>query len=92
MTKKDYDVIVIGSGPGGEGASIKASKSGLKVAIVEKGTQVGGSCTHTGTIPSKTLIYMVQQMVEGTRNRFFCPFHNKLHWIFVRLWAMFMML
>ncbi|MCB1321829.1 MAG: FAD-dependent oxidoreductase, partial [Leptospiraceae bacterium] len=51
----DYDVIVIGSGPGGEGAAMKCAKSGRRVAIVEKYDQVGGGCTHWGTIPSKAL-------------------------------------
>ena len=51
--KSHFDVIVIGSGPGGEGASIKLAKAGKSVAIVESHTLVGGGCTHWGTIPSK---------------------------------------
>lgn len=41
-----YDVIVIGSGPGGEGAAMGLTKAGLNVAIVEKESSVGGGCTH----------------------------------------------
>jgi len=54
----DYDVIVIGSGPAGEGAAIKAAKEGLSVAIVEV-SDIGGNCTHCGTIPSKALRHVV---------------------------------
>lgn len=51
----DYDLVVIGSGPGGEGAAMQGAKRGLKVAVVEKHPEVGGGCTHWGTIPSKAL-------------------------------------
>ncbi|MCS6969423.1 MAG: Si-specific NAD(P)(+) transhydrogenase [Planctomycetota bacterium] len=51
----DYDVLVIGSGPGGEGAAMQAAKSGLRVAVIERHHEVGGGCTHWGTIPSKAL-------------------------------------
>ncbi|MDQ8196586.1 Si-specific NAD(P)(+) transhydrogenase [Pelagicoccus enzymogenes] len=50
-----FDLIVIGSGPGGQKAADQATKSGLKVAIVERERAVGGTCVHLGTIPSKTL-------------------------------------
>jgi NAD(P) transhydrogenase len=50
-----YDLVVIGSGPGGQRAAIQAAKSGKRVAIVEKQAGVGGVCTNTGTIPSKTM-------------------------------------
>ncbi len=49
-----FDLIVIGSGPGGSRAAIQAAKLGKKVAIVEK-WKAGGGCTHFGTIPSKSL-------------------------------------
>ena len=49
-----YDLLVIGSGPGGQRAAIQAAKLGKKVAVVEKQAVVGGVCTNTGTIPSKT--------------------------------------
>ncbi len=50
-----YDLVVIGSGPGGQRAAIQAAKSGKRVAMIERGVGVGGVCTNTGTIPSKTM-------------------------------------
>jgi NAD(P) transhydrogenase len=56
MTEKTkFDVIIIGTGPGGEGAAMKAAKCGLQVAAVERFSDVGGGATHWGTIPSKAL-------------------------------------
>ncbi|ALG13229.1 Si-specific NAD(P)(+) transhydrogenase [Kibdelosporangium phytohabitans] len=55
MTAHDYDLIVIGSGPGGQKAAIAAAKLGKRVAIVDKHDMIGGVCVNTGTIPSKTL-------------------------------------
>lgn len=66
-----FDVIVIGSGPGGEGASIKLAKAGKSVAVVERYRQVGGGCTHWGTIPSKALIQMVRQYSTFRKSRLF---------------------
>jgi NAD(P) transhydrogenase len=51
----DYDLLVIGSGPGGQKAAIAAAKLGRRAAIVERTDSVGGVCINTGTIPSKTL-------------------------------------
>jgi len=59
-----YNVIVIGSGPGGEGATMTAIKAGKRVAVIDQDTQVGGSCTHRGTIPSKALRHAIQQLAE----------------------------
>ncbi len=50
-----YDILVIGSGPAGQKAAVQGAKAGKRVAIVERDRAVGGSCVHTGTIPSKTL-------------------------------------
>src|SRR6202051_4141565 len=50
-----YEMIVIGSGPGGQRAAINASKAGKPVALVERQSAVGGVCINTGTIPSKTM-------------------------------------
>lgn len=52
---KKYDVLIIGSGPGGQRAAIQASKLGKKVAIIEREPYIGGAGLHTGTLPSKTL-------------------------------------
>jgi NAD(P) transhydrogenase len=51
----DFDVLVLGSGPGGQKAAIAAAKLGRRVAIVERREMIGGVCINTGTIPSKTL-------------------------------------
>ena len=51
-----YDIIVIGSGPGGYIAAIRASQLGKKVAIIEKYSTLGGTCTNVGCIPSKALL------------------------------------
>jgi NAD(P) transhydrogenase len=55
MADYDYDLLVIGSGPGGQRAAIQAAKLNRRVAVVEKKTILGGVCINTGTIPSKTL-------------------------------------
>ncbi len=51
----DYDLVVIGCGPGGQKAAIAAAKLGKRVAVIERHEVVGGACLNTGTIPSKTL-------------------------------------
>lgn len=61
---QEYDVVVIGSGPGGEGASMRLAKEGKHVAVVEMHDQVGGNCTHVGTIPSKALRHAIQLLAD----------------------------
>lgn len=51
----DYDLLVIGSGPGGQKAAIAAAKLGKRVCVAERRHMMGGVCVNTGTIPSKTL-------------------------------------
>src|SRR5580698_10669581 len=51
----DYDLLVIGSGPGGQKAAIAAAKLDRRVAVIERPDMLGGVCVNTGTIPSKTL-------------------------------------
>jgi NAD(P) transhydrogenase len=51
----DLDLLVIGSGPGGQRAAVQAAKLGKRVAVVERRNRIGGVSIHTGTIPSKTL-------------------------------------
>ncbi len=50
-----FDLVVIGSGPAGQKAAVQAAKAGKKVALIERSRDLGGSCVHHGTIPSKTL-------------------------------------
>jgi NAD(P) transhydrogenase len=61
---KQYDLIVIGSGPAGESAAMNAVKHGRKVAMVCDKNMPGGGCTHVGTIPSKTLRHGVKQLLQ----------------------------
>lgn len=56
MADQQYDVIVIGSGPGGYVAGIRAGQLGLKVAVIEKDPFLGGTCLHRGCIPTKSLL------------------------------------
>lgn len=67
--KNHYDVIVIGSGPGGEGATMQATKEGKQVAVIDDFPQVGGNCTHRATIPSKALRQSIQQLAESDNYR-----------------------
>ncbi|MDD7917140.1 Si-specific NAD(P)(+) transhydrogenase [Actinomycetospora callitridis] len=68
-TSHDYDLLVIGSGPGGQKAAIAAAKLGKRVAVVERRGMIGGVCTQTGTIPSKTLreavLYLTGYAMRG---------------------------
>lgn len=71
MADFDFDVLVIGSGPAGESAALNAVKHGQSVAVVEEQDQVGGACTHQGTIPSKALRHMVRQAIRFNRTPIF---------------------
>jgi dihydrolipoamide dehydrogenase len=57
MRKVPYDLIVIGSGPGGYSAAIRAGQYGLKTALVEKQPRLGGTCLLVGCIPTKSLLH-----------------------------------
>jgi NAD(P) transhydrogenase len=74
-----FDVIVIGSGPGGEGAAMGLTKAGFNVAIIEKESSVGGGCTHWGTIPSKALRHAVSRIIEFNSNPLFCKNNSSIH-------------
>ncbi|WP_439135186.1 Si-specific NAD(P)(+) transhydrogenase [Pseudomaricurvus sp.] len=64
MAEYTYDLLVLGSGPAGEGAAMSAVKAGMKVAMVERPAMVGGNCAHKGTIPSKSLRHAVKQVIR----------------------------
>ena len=55
-----YDLIVIGSGPGGYSAAVRAGQYGLKTAIIEKDAKLGGTCLHVGCIPTKALLHTAE--------------------------------
>src|SRR5215475_11999196 len=60
-----YDVIVIGAGPGGYVAAIRAAQLGLKTACVEKMPTLGGTCLNIGCIPSKALLHASEKFEEA---------------------------
>ena len=60
-----YDVIVIGSGPGGYVAAIRCAQLGLKTACVEGRETLGGTCLNVGCIPSKALLHASHQLHEA---------------------------
>lgn len=71
MMSYDYDVVVIGAGPAGEGAAMKLAKEGKKVAVIDERGKVGGNCTHVGTIPSKALRQTVFNILRYQRDSIF---------------------
>ncbi|CEA05519.1 soluble pyridine nucleotide transhydrogenase [Pseudomonas saudimassiliensis] len=71
MAVYNYDVVVLGAGPAGEGAAVNAAKNGRRVAVVEERNMVGGNCVHLGTIPSKALRYSVKQIIQFNTNPMF---------------------
>ncbi|MBP7548524.1 MAG: Si-specific NAD(P)(+) transhydrogenase [Corallincola sp.] len=70
------DVVIIGSGPGGEGAAMNLAKRGKQVVVVERHPEVGGGCTHWGTIPSKALRHAVSRLVEFNSNPLLAGYRN----------------
>ena len=62
-----FDVIVVGSGPGGYVAAIRCSQLGMKTAIVEKYSHLGGTCLNVGCIPSKALLESTEHFFKATR-------------------------
>lgn len=65
MTDQNFDVIVIGAGPGGYVAAIRAAQLGMKVACVEMRQALGGTCLNVGCIPSKALLSSSEKYVEA---------------------------
>lgn len=60
MREVSYDLLIIGSGPGGYSAAIRAGQYGLKTAVIEKDPKLGGTCLHVGCIPTKSLLHSAE--------------------------------
>ncbi len=71
MIEEKYDLVIIGTGPAGESAAMNAKKNGFSVALVDARAEVGGNCTHKGTIPSKSLRHCVHQLMKFNRSPLF---------------------
>src|SRR5512133_478074 len=71
MAMYDFDLLVVGSGPGGQKAAIAGAKLGRHVGIVERRHMVGGVCINTGTIPSKTLREAVLYVTGLSQREFY---------------------
>lgn len=69
--EKEYDVVFIGSGPGGYTGAIRSSQLGYKVAIVEKYSTLGGTCTNVGVSPKKHYS-IVPSIIIGLKNSLKC--------------------
>ena len=65
MSDKSYDVVIIGGGPGGYVAAIRAAQLGMKTACVEKRSALGGTCLNVGCIPSKALLQSSEKYAEA---------------------------
>src|SRR5688500_3242804 len=73
MPEYDYDVLVIGAGPGGYVAAIRAAQLGLKTACAESRETLGGTCLNVGCIPSKALLHgseLFEEAAHGTMAKF----------------------
>jgi len=64
-----YDVVIIGGGPGGYNAGIRAGQLGLKAAVVERGATLGGTCLNVGCMPSKALLH-ASELYDAAANHF----------------------
>jgi dihydrolipoamide dehydrogenase len=63
-----YDVVIIGGGPGGYNAAIRAGQLGLKTAIVEMRGTLGGTCLNVGCIPSKALLHASELFEQANKD------------------------
>jgi dihydrolipoamide dehydrogenase len=63
----DYDLLIIGSGPGGYVAAIRAGQYGIKVGVIEKDDKLGGTCLHVGCVPTKALLHNAELYENALR-------------------------
>ena len=70
MSREDFDVLVIGAGPGGYVCAIRCAQLGMKVGLVEKNPRLGGTCLNVGCIPSKALLHSTEvyhELIHGAQ-------------------------
>ena len=67
QTEGKFDLTVIGSGPGGYVAAVRAGQLGLKTAVIEMAPRPGGTCLHWGCIPTKAMLHTAE-VLETTRH------------------------
>ena len=70
-----YDLVIIGSGPGGYSAAVRAGQYGLKTALIEKDPKLGGTCLHVGCVPTKSLLHAAslwQDLQHGAEQGILC--------------------
>ncbi|MFN0153473.1 MAG: Si-specific NAD(P)(+) transhydrogenase [Gaiella sp.] len=72
----DYDLLAIGSGPAGQKAAIQAAKLGARAAVIDRAGMLGGVCTNTGTIPSKSLREAILRHTSGRMHGASMPEHG----------------
>ena len=75
MELMSFDLIIIGSGPGGYSAAIRAGQYGLRTAIIEKYPKLGGTCLHVGCIPTKALLHTAdlwEEILHGKDQGILC--------------------
>src|SRR6202790_3391489 len=63
-----YDLVVIGTGPGGYVCAVRAAQLGMKVAVVEKDATLGGTCLNIGCMPSKALLHASEMFEEAAHS------------------------
>ncbi len=63
-----YDLVVIGTGPGGYVCAVRAAQLGMKVAVVEKNATLGGTCLNVGCMPSKALLHASEMFEEAAHS------------------------
>lgn len=83
--KYQYDAVIIGTGPGGEGVAMQLAKAGQNVAVIERHNTVGGGCTHWGTIPSKALRHSVSRLIEFNSTSLYNEGENTQHLTFEQI-------
>jgi dihydrolipoamide dehydrogenase len=70
MTDQSFDLVILGGGPGGYVAAIRAAQLGLKTACIEKRETLGGTCLNVGCIPSKAMLEISHKFHDANKNFF----------------------